>query len=184
MIVGISGERGVGKTTAARYMEKFYGFTVVSLAEPIRELASSLFPFNHLDFSDVKRKESPFRNYEWTPREFMINLGEFLRYHDKDYWVKKAVARLKGDGLYVIDDLRFTNEAEVLKKMKAQLIRIERYENKNPYGKRLQIPSERDLDEYPFNFTINGIQNLTLTSLTDNIDIIMDELGVKPCKRR
>ena len=184
MIIGISGRRGVGKTTAAKYMEKFYGFTVVSLAEPIRELASSLFPFNQLDFSDPKRKESNFRNYDWTPRDFIIRLGEFMRFHEESYWLKRAISKLKKDGLYVIDDLRFTNEAEVLKKMDAQIIRINRYEGKNPYGKNLDIPSEKDLDEYPFNFTVNEIQNLTLTSLTDNIDIIMNDLDIKLCRRK
>ena len=178
IIYAFSGKRGVGKTAASLYM-KNYGFHRVSIAESLRSLAKQIFPFNDLDLSDIKRKEAPYRRYEWSPREFLVNLGEFLRYHDSDYLVKRAVTSFKPGGRFVIDDVRFLNEVNILKTLGAKIIRIERYERDNPYGKNLDIPSETQLDDYAgFDYKIEAVQNLTLNSLTNVIDSIMKERGI------
>jgi len=179
-LIGISGKRGVGKTTAARYLERFYGFKKLSFADEIRSIAKSLFKFSDTDFTDIRKKESDFLDYDWTPREFLINLGEFLRYHDRDYFLKHTLNKIpaKSKGLYVIDDVRYENEAEMIKKGGGSILRITRYQKENPYGKNLDIPSETALDNYKYDYIIHEFNNQSLTKLTGQLDNYMDDLEI------
>lgn len=184
MIVAFSGKAGVGKTTAAKYLERYYGFVRVSFADKLKRLSKESFPFTDDDLSNPKKKNAPFKDYEWSPREYMVNLGAFCRYHDKDYFVKNALLDLAEVGRMkmpaVIDDLRFPNEAEALKAKKALLIRINRYPKDNPY-KPSEDESEIGLDGYQhFDSVIHEFDNKNIRSLTDKLDQLMDNLGLKP----
>lgn len=173
LILGISGKRGVGKTTLANFLCNKYDFKRVSFAEELRNLAQVLFPLKEDDLSNPKKKEAKFRHYDWTPREFMIHLGEFLRFHDKSYFLNAGIAKCKDQkGKYVIDDVRYINEAEAIRKMGGKIIRVERYEHQNPYGKNLDVESETQLDNYQFDYTIKEPANQKLSDLmrmADNI---------------
>lgn len=174
-IIAISGRRGVGKTALANHFCKKYEFIKVSFAEEIRRVARSLMPFTEHDFESPAKKEAKFYAYEWSPRDFLIRLGEFMRYHDEDYWVNIALSRLKSDtGRYVIDDLRFKNEARILKDMGATLVRVDRYEHHNPYGRNLDIASEKDLDTYAFDYTIPDARNGSLDELCGHAQAILE----------
>lgn len=174
-IIAISGRRGTGKTALADYLCKKHGFVKVSFAEEIRRVARSLIPFTEADFHSPSKKEAKFHTYEWSPRDFLIRLGEFMRYHDEDYWVNVALNRLKSEtGKYVIDDLRFKNEAKVLKGIDAVLVRVNRYVKNNPYGKNLDIPSETDLDEYEFDYVVHDSRNGPLAELQGHASKILE----------
>ena len=174
-ILGISGKRGVGKTALADHLVKTCGFVKVSFANELRRLSQELFPFNLKDLTDPKKKESPFGGYDWSPREFMIHFGEFMRFHDANYWIKKAISGLdKPDSWYVFDDLRYENEASTLKTTNSKIIRINRYESQNPYGKNLNTPSETSLDTYKFDYVINDCNNQTLLMLQGHTKAIIE----------
>lgn len=178
IIVGISGKRGVGKTSLANYMTRHHGFVKVSLSEPLKDLASTLFDFDPKDFTDITRKEKPWREYEWSPREFLIHLGEFMRYHDKDYWLKLALAQCsKKGGYYVFDDIRFRNEADAIRGLGGKVVRLNRYEKENPYGKNLDIPSETDLDNYKFDVVIEDCVNKSLKDLHEQGDRMLEQFA-------
>lgn len=174
MIIGFSGKKGVGKTTAAVYLMKHYGFKVKSFADSLRDKSKLFFPFKDTDFS-VSNKEKPFLDYDWTPRDFQVNLGEMVRYHDPDYWVKQ----LKLDRVYdyAIDDVRYPNEAEYIRKMGGVIVRVERYASLNPYGPPAQVPSETALDGAKFEHIIEEPYNTTLEDLQYNVGLIMKILG-------
>ncbi len=177
MIFGISGKRGVGKTTLANYLVRHHGFVKVSLAGPIREIAQTLLPFERTDFTDPNRKEKPWGEYEWTPRDFLLHLGEFMRYHVPDYWLNIALDQCSKPGVhYVFDDMRFPNEAEAIKKTGGKLIRLNRQEKLNPYGKNLDIASETALDDYKFDFVIDDCRNTKLSELYTQGDVLCQEL--------
>lgn len=173
MIIGISGKRGVGKTVAAKYLVKHHGFIRLSFADELRRLARVLLPFTEADFTDIRKKESPFLDYDWTPREFMIQFGEFMRYYDQDYWARSVLDRLDLKKDYVIDDLRFPNEYDLLKEKEAVIIRINRFEKDNPYGKNLDVPSEKALDNHTFDYVIEDCRNTTLGRLYDEVEHVV-----------
>ncbi len=165
-ILGISGKRGAGKTALALHLAKRYGFVRVSFAEDIRRICRMMFPLTEADLTDPKRKEAPWADYDWSPRDFMLHLGEFMRFHDKDYWLRVALAKCTdGKKVYVFDDLRFLNEADALRNVGAKLIRVNRYEHQNPYGKNLDIESETQLDSYKFDYVVEDCRNTTLKQL-------------------
>ncbi len=176
MIIGISGKRGVGKTTSAKYLVKKYGYIRIGFADDLKLMAKMLYPFTDRDFTTDKEKK--YKEFDWTPRDFLLHLGELMRYHDKDYWLNRLLAKCNDDTKnYCIDDLRFKNEAQALIIAGAKLIRIERYENKNPYGKDLDIPSEKDLDDYTFDYTVPKVRNTSMTELERQIDGFMGDLS-------
>lgn len=185
MIIGISGKRGVGKTTAAEQIVKYFGGIKKPFAGRLRELAKEMFPFNDKDLSDPTKKEAPFGEHEWSPRDFMLNLGMFLRYHDQDYFLKRVLnapeCAVVGN-IIVIDDLRFKNELEMLKARGGKTIRINRFAKLNPYHTKLldQDPSETDLDDAEFDYTIESCKNTSMIDLSQQIFIIMKALGYKP----
>lgn len=161
MILGLSGKKGTGKTLAADYLVRDAGFTKVSFASKLKELSKQLFHFSQADLYG-ETKETPFKEYDWTPRDFMIKLGHFARYYEPNYWIKSVDLSARR---VVIDDMRFINEAEFLKTKGAKLIRIERYESQNPYKTDSTDASECELDNYAFDHTIEKQMNGTKSEL-------------------
>ena len=182
MIVAFSGKRGRGKTLSANYLVDNFGFIKVGFADLLKDNSKRLFPFTK-DQMYGAEKEQPFGKYDWTPREFLLRFGQFMRYWDKDYWVKNVINQSKILPKIVIDDLRFKNEAVALKKVGATLIRLERYAKDLPYAPNIEIDkdiSEVDLDEYKgFDYHIDRIQNLTKRALYDRICMLMSEINSK-----
>ena len=175
MIIAFSGKSRAGKTSAANYLVANYGFKKVSFAEELKEIAKSFYPFTQSElygeFKDEKYKE-----LDWTPREFLIRLGHFVRFHDTNYFVK-AITGLPGSSNWVVDDLRFKNEAETLREKNATLIRIERYKK---YLNNIVDASETELDDYKyFDYRINEVENRDLKSLHTKLDHLMDAIGIE-----
>lgn len=176
MIVGISGKRGTGKTTAAQWMVKNHKFKQVSFAKDLKDIAKSLFPFTENDLTIPAKKEGLYKGHDWTPRDFLIHLGEFMRFHEPNYWLDRAMTNCKDQvkNNYVFDDVRYKNEAEAIKKLGGVILRIERYPKFNPYGKDLDTPSETEMDDFVFDFTVERMWNIELESLYRQVDAFVD----------
>jgi len=172
MIIGISGKRGVGKTLAQSHIVNNHGFKPVSFAKPLKDMAKTMFKFTENDLTVPKKKESPWNKHDWSPREFLIHLGEFMRFHENDYWLNQGIADcvdpVKNN--YVFDDVRYKNEAEAIKKLGGVILRVERYEKHNPYGKNLDTPSETDLDDYKHDYVVEKMWNVKQEELFRQVD--------------
>lgn len=170
MIIGLSGDKGTGKTLGAQYLEREYGFKRVSFATKLKDIAKLLFPFDTIHFS-VAGKEKPYKAFPWTPREFLVQLGLFMRYWDEDYWVKAL--KLSEKDKVVIDDVRFPNEVEYIRSLGGKLIRIDRYPKLNIYP-RSEDASERSLDTYKdWDFVIPDCRNIKPLDLYNELDNFM-----------
>lgn len=112
MIIGITGVAGSGKDTVADYLASKYGFIKVSFASILKEmLAIAGLP----EPSDRDDKEKPVKCFNFTWREAAQTLGtEWGRALDENIWVKLTMAKLDLTKNYVISDVRFDNEAEVI----------------------------------------------------------------------
>jgi hypothetical protein len=170
-LIAFSGKRGTGKTTGAKYLVNGYGYELVSFASAIKDIAENLFPG-----VGNAPKEKPFKPFEWSPRDFSIALGELGRYFDPNIWVSRVLNSLKKNGKYVVDDLRFPNEAVMIKNLGGKIVRLNRYESQNSYGKNLDIQSETALDDYKgFDFIVPEVGNTSIKTLTDQIDLFMED---------
>lgn len=117
-IIALCGDEGVGKS----YLAANSGRRVVSFADPLRDIISVMtgIPSTDLKQQDVKKMPLDrlhlFGDARGTVRDLLIDVGGFMRKYNNDYFMLTAVDRLNSPGQFIIDDLRFDHEAEILRK--------------------------------------------------------------------
>jgi len=153
-IIGISGKRESGKSSLAKFMTE-YGYTRVSLANPLKEMCKALYNLNDEQVYG-KDKETP-TIYKrsggefLTPRDILIREGCLKRSIDPNFWCRLLAQSIENDYFFdekfVIDDIRFLNEITYFKKFGAKFVRLER--SQSSIGKAaLDDLSETELDSY------------------------------------
>lgn len=119
--IALCGHMHSGKSHAAEILVKRYGFKRISFADPLKAFANAL----GLDvYSSNKDSVDPY--WHITPRTFMQRFGtEICREHLPTIipelhhlWIQDLIRRVQADRNrhpFVIDDLRFEDEAEALR---------------------------------------------------------------------
>jgi hypothetical protein len=187
VIIGLSGYAQSGKDTVAKILVDHYGFRRVAFADKIRDMLYELNPIVSCEEHDSSlgyiRVKDLVDDYGWDSakkeveiREYLQRLGVSARNHiGSDVWVKSAINKVWGPNDHVvITDVRFKNEAQAIKEIYAlnQLWRVIR----PGVGAVNNHISERDLDDYEFDFDIYN--EGTLISLHEDIDILMEDMRV------
>ncbi len=131
MIIALTGVARSGKTTAANYLIEKHGFTRVRFADTIKAMLRAMGLTE--DELDGDRKEVPCELLlGQTPRVAMQTLGsEWGRGCINDrlwitHWYNNAKDVLDAGGRVVVDDVRFPNEAKIVKDNRGLLIRVTR----------------------------------------------------------
>jgi thymidylate kinase len=104
--IAFVGGMGSGKTSAANFLVKKYGYRKESLASPIK--------FYINDILGIDKTNSEFR-------EIAQGLGSFFRKYNPDCWTEYFLKTM-GLGPIVIDDVRFENEIKLLLKKDFRII--------------------------------------------------------------
>ena len=132
MIVALSGRKGSGKSALSDAFEATCkgSVTRLSFAEPLKEALKPLFLFTDEQLYGSE-KETVDPRWGVSPRWVMQHLAtDFLREQvDEAFFLKHMDLRLKasaGDNVVLIDDVRFENEQQLLKKHGALLIHVMR----------------------------------------------------------
>lgn len=180
MIVGISGKRGTGKTTLANILAEKYGFEHRYFAQTLKEMIKQQFNLTD-DHVHGVLKEALLTGFPgWTPRKLMIAVGQFYRSIDELYWVKKT---LQDDGQLnhiVVSDVRFPNEAKVIKNLGGIIVRLNRALDLNIYQGEITDPSETALDDYPdFDIIIPALSNETMDDMYDTAAFVSNAVFFK-----
>ncbi len=134
MIIGLSGLKGSGKSTVAKYLCEHHNFIEFSFAAPIKQ---GLIEMLDLTSEQVLvDKETPDAFWGVTPRKLMQVIGtELMRNHlptylpeMKNVWIrlmeKKVLAHPNQN--IVISDCRFLDEACFIRNKKGTLLRVSR----------------------------------------------------------
>jgi phosphomevalonate kinase len=176
-IIGISGKRGSGKSLLAMNLEG-HGFERISLANWLKEFCRKEFK---LEFAQVygNQKEAPTQytrtnGAPLTGRDIMIRTGVFFRSIDPLWFCKRLESYLENDRCYVVDDIRFKNEIDFLKRhYGARFIRIERSQELNVYKAAMDDLSETELDSYKeWDWHLPAERNITPNDLKAFADFI------------
>lgn len=128
-VIAISGAAGSGKSTAADYLVRMHGYERVKFAGPLKDMCRAI----GMTESQIEgeHKERPF---DWlqgkTPRHAMQTLGtEWGRKCMGEHfwiglWERAANDVLDGGGRVVVDDCRFANEADAVRKLGGVVVRL------------------------------------------------------------
>lgn len=140
-IVGIVGRKQSGKSTVAQIFEEL-GFKRYAFADPIREMLKIMFLWSDYNFSTEERKETVDPIWGISPREGMQSLGteygqyllmqlypEYKETTQRNIWVQRFLIEVGAHPeitKWVIDDVRFPHEVEMLNENGAKLITVVR----------------------------------------------------------
>lgn len=128
ILIGLTGRKQSGKTTAALYLERVQGFRHTSFAEPMRRFAAEVLGLTPEQLEAEKERPVAFLDGQVTPRQFLQRLGtEFGRdMIHRELWVRSCMARVDLTRNTVISDVRFDNEALAIRERGGIVIEIVR----------------------------------------------------------
>lgn len=127
MIIGLTGFKGCGKSTVAEILEERMGYKIRSFATPIKDMLQAM-GLSREELYDPEAKEKVVEDFGKSPREMMQTLGtEWGRMLvSSDIWVTALMRQLNEEDNYVIDDVRFTNEAAAIHARGGKVVRVVR----------------------------------------------------------
>lgn len=134
LLIGLTGRARSGKTTAAEYLGGTFMLEHYAFADPLRHGLMAIFNLDASDF-EGERKEQPLAWLPHSPRQLMQSMGtEWARdtIHP-DVWVMLAeqnldyiTAALGAVIGFVVSDIRFENEADLIRRRGGTVIHINR----------------------------------------------------------
>ncbi|MGI5408210.1 hypothetical protein ACQEV9_15585 [Streptomyces chartreusis] len=137
--VAFIGKARSGKDSAAGFLVRTRHYTRLAFADPLKEMAEKVDPFipTGYDVSGV-RLSALIRDVGWDyakdhypeVRRILQHMGQTQREFDEDYWVKAMRRKLNNAEAWnlpvVVTDVRYPNEANMLRARGFRLIRVVR----------------------------------------------------------
>jgi len=179
-IIGIAGKKYSGKDTLGNYLIEKYNYQGIAYASALKDVCRDIFGFNDEQlYGDKKEVVDEFWNK--TPRELLQFIGTDLfreHFHEcipnigKEIWIqvvkRKILNTLKNnpETKFVITDVRFPNEAQLVKDLGGTIIKLIR-----DLPNSDQHASETSIDDIDANFNIYN--NETKNHLFQHIDYIL-----------
>lgn len=131
-LIAFTGLAQSGKSTASAYMESTHGFVRINFKSAMIEEIKKTMPAFLAKEAEIHNCtiDDLFNTKPGSFRQFLQNYGtELRRSEEQDYWVNQWLTRAnqmyldKNVGI-VVDDVRFINEAEMIKRAGGVLIRV------------------------------------------------------------
>jgi len=162
-IIVISGKQFSGKDTLAKILlEKLSGYRRIGIGDAIKLEYGKR---NNLSFEQIEQNKSKYR-------QDLIELGNYGRNIDEDFWLKN----LAGFDKIIVPDVRVSHEADFFKDRGAFLVRVESdYDNRSKRGTIVNNDdyTETALDDYPF-FNIIVENNSSYEDLKKEADKVIN----------
>lgn len=141
-IIAICGFQGAGKDTLADILVEKYGYTRVSFAGAVKDVASVIFGWDRemlegrtpearakrevVDEWWASRLKIPHLTPRWVLQQFGTDL--FRNHFHNEIWIAAVEKKLLSLNKVVITDCRFDNEVAAIKNMGGKIIHIYRNE--------------------------------------------------------
>ncbi len=165
MLIGLCGYAGVGKDTAAQVLLEEFSFQRIAFADPIKGALLALDPLvpgpedgQYCRLSEFAKDRSWSEIKEFPEvRRLMQSLGTEVgrNLFDADLWVKLAERKLESTlsvGDVVVTDVRFPNEARLIRGYGGMLVRVERPE----FGPINEHVSDRASERWTYDHKIDN----------------------------
>jgi hypothetical protein len=125
-LVALTGAAGSGKSTATRYLVEHHGYTLVKFAGPLKDMCRALGLDDRQIEGDLKEVPCDILAGR-TPRHAMQTLGTQWGRDciAEDFWIRLWKMRSVQHKRVVVDDCRFPNEAEAVRKLGGIIIKLE-----------------------------------------------------------
>ena len=183
-VIGLCGPINSGKNTVGTILNMDFGYKVCAVADPIKDLCSSLFNWDR-DLLEGATDESRFwreqkdlywsgaLNMDITPRKMMQLIGTeaFRDGVHKDIWVKILWSKIQDCQKVAITDIRFHNEHNLIKKNNGKIIKVLRDSCEHSYHK-----SEQDFHQWDVDGVINN--NGSLDDLRKEVSRVYGEIRI------
>jgi len=185
MIIGISGKIGSGKDTFAahfiKHANKVYGvsFRNKKFAYNLKKIVSVLVGIPIRDVLSREGKLKYLPDWNMTVGEMQQKLGtEAIRNNiHRDAWVLSLFGNYDGNkDNWIVTDVRFKNEAEIVKEKGGILIRLngDPINSKSGDNRNMAHQSEIDLDDYQgFDYVYDNVPPIS------NLDKFVVEIAKK-----
>lgn len=156
-IIGFSGKKQSGKTTATMFLSKMTPSVVVCFADGLKNIIRVCFGATFEQLNGTNKEKNTKLACGKTAREMMQIVGtDWFRAMDKDCWVRAMLNKLDRyrTELFIIPDVRFPNEVlfiqgqEKSHKRTGHVIRLLRA----PFAGEDEHASETALDDAPEGF--------------------------------
>jgi hypothetical protein len=179
-IIGMTGRKRSGKDTVGAYLRMKHSFAQESFAKPLKEAVRYIYGWGH-EHLDGSLKEVVDPYWQTTPRAVLQSFGtEIGRQLDQNLWVKSLQRRLEsfqtepsGPFSFVITDVRFPNEADVVKALGGEIWRVIR----PSLGERTDLhASETSMDDYVVDREI--VNNGSIADLHNQVDVLLWAMDV------
>ena len=177
MIIGVAGKIGSGKTHIARYIQdnlQEYNFQLKSFGYDVKKITSYLTGINMKTIMSRKAKSLYLPEWGLTLGEMFQKVGTDCMRDNLhfDTWVLSLFSKYSDEQNWVIDDVRFLNEAKAIKDKGGLIIRLEgdpmelrKNDSRDPNHR-----SEIELDDYNrFDIIYDNRLNLNLDDLIKSI---------------
>lgn len=156
--IGITGSKEVGKDTVADFLiEQDNLYVKYSMATPIRAIMK-IFYFNE---DDGKDSIHPIWGISWRQAAQIIGTDLFRKHFRTDTWIIFAKTKILSDSTHktIIPDIRFNNEAKLIKEHGGIIIKVIGPNRKGNEVKD-EHSSEKGIDEKYVDFVIENTGSL------------------------
>ena len=175
-LIGITGKARSGKDEIAKHLWAQHCFTRIALADPLKLAAQAAFRLGHQQTFNDALKEIAIHPWGLSPRQIFQKTGDIYKSaFGEDFWVRRwmlSYEMFKDTDHIVVPDIRFDEEAAVIKELGGTLIRVVRGDGLA--GAEGQHCSEAGITT-PVDFTINN--DGSLEDLWWEVDRIMRSLA-------
>lgn len=121
IIIGLGSKAQIGKDYAAAQLKNYFDVERIAFADELKSDLSFLFSKNGFDF-DMLMSEPTLKT---KARPLLVAYGQVMREFNPDIWISRALKNkeLKHQ-VTIITDVRFPNEAKMLKELGGYYIEI------------------------------------------------------------
>lgn len=180
IIIAFAGPAGAGKDTAANILAERLKHrrrvARLAFAQPLKEAARHLFGFTDEQLYGEEKELAVWKG-EKSPRDVLQWLGtDVLRANDPDHFLHLMRARIdKADAdIILITDLRFDNEADLVREMGGRVVWIKREGRAQKKIETTQHASEAGISSFDVTIDNDG----TKTMLEEHLLVAFKDLFV------